>query len=162
MAIDFIQLPVHGSTAIEILKHDHRTIARLLTVLTLATTRDERSDALTHLKAALVVHNATEENIVYPALRAIAGKMAESKQLYHETAEADVLIFELDVMLENGADAEFDATVKELQTAVVAHVATEENSAFPDLEAHANAQEIVALGLSVREFRNSFQFKPSK
>jgi hypothetical protein len=114
MAVDSIQLPVHGSTATEILKHDHQAVARLLTTFMRATTLDERSDALTYLKAALVIHNATEENIIYPALGS-----------------------------------------------VVAHAALEENAAFADLEAHANAREMPALTSSVREFRGSFQFSPS-
>jgi hemerythrin superfamily protein len=158
MAVDSIQLPVHGSTAIEILKHDHQVIARLLTALTQATTTEARRDALAPLKAALVVHNATEENLVYPALRTLASKKAESHDLYHQTAEADALIFELDLLLQKGADAEFDAKVQVLQAAVVAHVASEETSAFPDLQQHLDAQQSEMLTSAVREFRNSFRF----
>jgi len=161
MAIDSIQLPVHGSTAVEILKHDHQAIARLLAALMRAATPEDRRDALKYLKAALVVHNATEENIVYPALEALAGQKVESQKLYHDTAEADVLIFELDGMLQAGAATDFDSKVTKLHAAVIAHVASEENSAFPDLEAHATSQQLEALTSSVREFRTSFQFNPS-
>ena len=160
MAIDSIQLPTHGSNTIEILKHDHQVIARLLTALTMATTLDERKGTLKYLKAALVVHNATEENLVYPALQTIAGKKAESQHLYHDTAKADVMIFELDTMLQKDADAEFEAKAKELQTAVAAHIANEEASAFPDLQEHADSVQLEMLTSSVREFRDSFQFDP--
>jgi hemerythrin superfamily protein len=158
MAIDSIQLPVHGSNTIDILKHDHQVIARLLTALTQATTLDDRKDALTYLKAALVVHNATEENLVYPALQTIAGKKAESQHLYHDTSKADVLIFELDTMLQKDADSEFEAKAKELQTAVAGHISDEETSAFPDLQEHAGTIELEMLTSSVREFRSSFGY----
>ena len=160
MAVDSIQLPTHGSTTVKILKHDHQVIARLLTALARAPKLEERRDALTDLKAALVVHNATEENLVYPALQTIAGKKAESQHLYHDTAEADVLIFELATMLQKGADSEFDAKVKALHAAIVAHVANEETSAFPALQEHMDAQQSEMLTAAVREFRGSFRFDP--
>lgn len=78
--------------------NDHNAIKKLLATLTQAEPVNRRS-ALERLKAALVVHNATEENLVYPALAVNAGEKTESVNLFHETAEADTLIFTIDQML---------------------------------------------------------------
>ncbi len=59
------------------------------------------------LKGVLTIHNATEENLVYPAINKVAGGKLESQHLYHETAEADVLFFELDGLLKEGDDEQF-------------------------------------------------------
>src|SRR5579862_5416937 len=103
-----IPLPVHGPTIVEILKHDHQVIARLLADLTTAKTTESRGHALISLRAALVVHNSTEELFVYPALATIARRKADSQHLYHDTAAANVLMFDLEVSLQNGNDSEFD------------------------------------------------------
>ena len=65
-------------------------------------------------KPVLTVHNATEENLVYPALQKFVGQKRESEHLYQETAQADVLVFELDTMLKSGDDASFRETAEKL------------------------------------------------
>lgn len=73
-------LPVSGETTVEILKNDHTVIKRLLNELT-GRQNGERKATLERLKAALTIHNATEENLVYPALAVVAGKKSESEHL---------------------------------------------------------------------------------
>ena len=62
-----------GADAVEILVNDHRVIKQLLTELPDATGQ-ARADLLQRLKAILTIHNATEENFVYPAIHEIAGR----------------------------------------------------------------------------------------
>ena len=159
MQSDLSQLPLRGNDAVEILLNDHQIVKTLLSRLTQATQTQERQSALEQLKAALTVHNATEENLVYPALEKVAGKKTESQKLYHETAAADVLIFELDTMLKEGDDADFSKKAEKLQAAILEHIEDEEESAFPHLQENAEPQQAQMLTESVREFRSSFRYE---
>ncbi len=151
-------LPVRGSDTVEILISDHQQIKRLLSALTESTAAPSRKQTLEQLKAALTIHNATEENLVYPALSEVAHKKGEARKLYHETAEADILVFELDTMLKEGKDGNFTTTAEKLQKAVLEHIDDEESSAFPHLQKGADPMHAQLLTTSVREFRSALQF----
>jgi len=133
----------------------------MLEELVSATNRQTREATFDRLKAALTVHNATEENLVYPALAVAAGKKPAAQHLYHETAEADTLVFELDTMLKEDDDADFGAKAEMLQDAILDHVDEEESSAFPDLEENTDEEQQQQLYESVVQFRNEFHFAPS-
>lgn len=158
MQSDVGQLPVRGSDAIEILTNDHDVIKGLLTQLTQAPDSESRTMYLEQLKAALTVHNATEENLVYPALHKVAGKKSESQKLYHETAEADVLIFEIDTMLKEGDETDFESKATKLQGAILEHIEDEEEKAFPHLQEGAEPDQAQMLTESVRQFRGSLHY----
>ena len=152
---------VQGNDAVDILLNDHTRIKGLLQQLTQSTDRMMRKQTLEQLKGLLTVHNATEENLVYPAIALVAGKKSESLHLYHETAAADMLVFELDSMLKEGDDSEkFEKTAKGLQKAVLEHIDDEEQKAFPHLQKHADVQHKQLLTQSVREFRSALTYKP--
>ena len=158
MQIDTSLLPVRGDDAVEILENDHEVIKELLTKLTTAT-NSKRAEVLELLKGVLTIHNATEENLVYPAIQKVAGSKLESQHLYHETAEADVLFFELDGLLKEGNDEEFARKALKFQEAVLHHIDEEENKAFPRLEENADPQNAANLASSMREFRSSLHFE---
>lgn len=151
-------LPVRGNDATEILINDHQTIKSLLSQLTQAMDSGMRQSTLEQLKAVLTVHNATEENLVYPALREVAGKKSESQKLYHETAEADVLVFQLDSMLKEGKYDEFPRTAEMLQAAILEHIEDEEEKAFMHLREKADPQHAQMLTQEVRKFRSSMRY----
>lgn len=151
-------LPVRGNDAIEILENDHQTIKALLATLAQPAQREQRKETLDQLKAVLTIHNATEENLIYPALNKVAGKKSEAQKLYHETGEADVLVFELDTMLKEGQDSDFTSKAQKLQEAVLEHIEDEEGSAFPHLREHASPEQARSLSDSVREFRGAIRF----
>jgi hemerythrin superfamily protein len=161
MQSDIGQLPARGSDAIEILINDHQVVKALLEQLTKAHETTQRQAVLEQLKAALTIHNATEENLVYPALNKVARKKWESQRLYHETAEADVLIFELDTMLKQGDESDFTRKCEKLRDAILEHIDDEERSAFQHLRENAEPQQAQMLTESVREFRNALRFAPS-
>jgi hemerythrin superfamily protein len=154
-------LPTKGGDAVEILKNDHTLIKKMLTDLAAATDKESREEILEKAKPVLTVHNATEENLVYPALEKIAVQKRESQHLYKETAEADVLVFELDTMLKTGDDAAFGKTAAKLRDAVFEHIQDEESSAFPELQKKASPEQTKLLTKAVREFRKGFVFQPS-
>lgn len=151
---DMHDLPLRGSTAVEMLVNDHEVIKSLLEELTSATSAAQCKRVFERLKAVLTVHNATEENLVYPAIAIDAGKKADSEHLYHETAAADMLVFELDALLRDGDTAAFATKAKKLQTAILEHIDVEESSAFPKLEKHTDPARAAALAASVRKFRH--------
>jgi hemerythrin superfamily protein len=153
-------LEVRGNSAVEILINDHKTIKKLLSDLTKDTDAKSLTRTMEDLKAILTVHNATEENLVYPAIRTIGRKKAESSHLYHETAEADVLVFQLDTMLKEGGDSDtFREKAIALRDAVLEHIEDEETSAFPHLQEKAEPDQDATLTQAVREFRGSFRFE---
>lgn len=160
MQSDSTQLPVRGNDAIEILTNDHRRIKDLLAQLTAASQTTQRKQTLEQLKAALTIHNATEENLVYPAIQEVAGKKAEAQKLYHETGEADVLVFTLDTMLKEGDEGDFSATAEKLQAAVLEHIEDEEQKAFVHLRDRSEPPQAQLLTQSVREFRSALRFGP--
>lgn len=153
-------LPVEGSDTVDILLNDHTVIKRLLGDLTQAPDRGRRSAVLERLKEALTLHNATEENLVYPALAEIAAEKRESAHLYHETAEADVLVFQIDQLLHGGDETDFRAKAAQLRDAVFEHIEDEESKAFPALRERPEPAASQRLTQSVRQFRGALHFHP--
>jgi hemerythrin superfamily protein len=159
MQIDTTLLPAKGNTAVDILRNDHQVIKNLLSRLTSAADEGQRQKVMEQLKGVLTIHNATEENLVYPALNKMANSKMESDHLYHETAEADVLLFELDGLLKEGDNVTFDKNAQKFQQAVLHHIQEEEQKALPRLEENADPEMNEQLAESVREFRNSLHFE---
>jgi hemerythrin superfamily protein len=151
-------LPLRGSTVHEIVENDHETIKSLLNSLTHSAAREDRMQTLEQLKAALTIHNAMEENLIYPALAKVAGHNFETLKLYNETASADMLLFEIDMMLKEGEESKFSEKAEKLQEAVFKHIDEEEKSAMPHLQKGADTKESQLLLQSVHEFRGAMQF----
>ncbi len=158
MQIDTTLLPARGNDAAEILKNDHDVIKSLLRELTTGS-GSQRRQVMEQLKGVLTIHNATEENLVYPALNKVAGSKAESEHLYHETAEADVLLFELDSMLKQSDSADFALKADKFQKAVLQHIEEEEQKALPRLRENSDPEQVETLTDSVRAFRKSLHFE---
>lgn len=158
MQIDTTLLPVRGNDAVEILLNDHQVIKSLLRELT-AAVGPRREQVLEQLKGVLTIHNATEENLVYPAINKVAGSKLESQHLYHETAEADTMLFELDSMLKERDETEFSTKAEKFADAVRHHIEEEEQKAFPRLQENADARHSEILAQSVKSFRKSLHFE---
>jgi hemerythrin superfamily protein len=155
-------LPARGGDAVEILIADHEVIKKLLDQLVDATTPARRKSTLEQLKGVLTIHNATEENLVYPALAVIAHRKMQSHHLYHETADADVLVFKIDQALQSAEDVDFQKLAFEFRDAVLEHIEDEENSAFPKLQEHAEPAEMKSLTKNVRDFRGKIHVDGAK
>lgn len=158
MQIDTTLLPARGNDAVEILTNDHLVIKSLLRELTEAV-GPRRVQVLEQLKGVLTIHNATEENLVYPAINKVAGSKLEAQHLYHETAEADTLLFELDSMLKEREESEFGTKAEKFADAVRKHIEEEEQKAFPRLQGSADALHSEILAQSVKTFRKSLHFE---
>lgn len=155
----FAPTPANGGDAVDLLLQDHQQIKSLLDRLTSAVAADEQQRVLDQLKELLTIHNATEENFVYPAIAKVAGHQHESEHLYHETAEADMLVFELDTALKTDDLSGFENHVKKLQSAVLEHIDDEEQKAFPHLREAASPEQAELLTRSVQKFRSSLKFQ---
>lgn len=148
--------------AIAILRSDHAMVENLLGVLVQPGDRTMRRTMLNRLKAVLAVHNATEESLVYPATRVLADLRSVADRLYRETAEADVLLFEIDNLPDDDNDRPFDEKIAKLREAILAHVRDEEANVFPKLVDAAGADGLKRLTQSMREFRSNFERVPSR
>lgn len=158
MQIDTTLLPVRGHDAVEIILNDHTVIKSLLRELT-ESAGEQRDMVLEQLKGVLTIHNATEENLIYPAINKIAGSKLEAQHLYHETAEADTLLFELDSILKERDETDFDEKAEKFAEAVRHHIAEEEQKALPRLQESSDPRHAQILADSVRAFRNSLHFE---
>jgi hemerythrin superfamily protein len=153
-------VPVTGNDAIEILENDHRLVKELFSRLVGASQSSEQSLVLDKLKAILTVHNATEENLVYPAVLVAASRAKDADALYHQQDEAKVGIWKLDAILKGSLKNEdFGKHAKELQESVLAHVRKEEETEFPHLRESLKGKELTQLTEAIREFRGKFRFE---
>jgi hemerythrin superfamily protein len=157
MKHDTTLLPARGDDAVEILLNDHRVIRGLLDELG-ETAKGKLNDILECLKGVLTIHNATEENLIYPALNKAAGSRLEAQHLYHETAEADTLMFEISTALAEGDEEELSARIQSFVDAVRHHMDEEERKALPRLRENVEAPDRKRLTDSVKKFRSAMHF----
>ena len=151
-----------ASDAVQQLIDEHQKIKGLLERLTAGADSQSRKAVLEQLKGVLTIHNAVEENLIYPALSKVAHKRAESQKLYSETAEADMAIFEIDAMLKAGDDAEFPKKAEKLRAAILEHIDDEESKAFRHLQEKSPPGQTQMLNDSVREFRAKFHMSGAR
>jgi len=138
--------------AIDLLVNEHYAVKQLLTQLP-TTTGSERVQLLEEIKNALVVHNASEENVIYPAIKDLADRPQHAHALYHQQDDAQVLVWELTQLVAN--DEMFVDKAEKLRDAILAHVQQEEEHEFPRLqELPADAQ--ARLNADMTKFRATF------
>ncbi len=146
-------IPTIGNDAITILENDHQRVKQLLSLLTDGP-QDKRSATLQMLKETLTVHNATEEALVYPAIQELAGRKTHAMKLYHETSEADVMLWQLSMM--SPEDSDFEPTAAKVRAAIEKHIETEEETEFAKLRESADSAQQLKLASEVKKFRERF------
>jgi iron-sulfur cluster repair protein YtfE (RIC family) len=87
---------------------------------------------LTQLKHALGKHAFTEENVIYPALRAWGDK-ADADKLNHDHGYVKQNLYDLEGM--DNASPAFSEKVANFRTELEAHIREEEDAIFPPLHA---------------------------
>ena len=149
-----------ASDVVEILEKDHRLVKDLFAKLSDEDDKGTMRSIVEELKAALTVHNALEENVVYPAIRVLAGRKGDADTLYHQQDEAEVALWEIDGILKGSLDGDgLKGRVEALQKAVLAHIRKEEETEFPHLRGALGADEMSDLTRAAREFRQKFRFQ---
>ncbi len=120
------------------IKAQHQELDRLLGAVKAAGSHSARVQAFKTFSIYLAAHSLAEEVTVYPAL-AITGSEQQSKQLYGEQDDAKVLVARIDDALAMHQDADVPAMLDKLGDALHAHVAEEEGTDFPALQAKEDA-----------------------
>ena len=131
--------------AIELLKSDHETVARLF----------ERylaggvPDVLQEIVKELSIHAAIEEQYLYPLVRKSlpdGDSLADEGIAEHQTVKE--LLVELDGLSQRRAD--IDAKVATLKKNIEHHVSEEETEMFPKLEKHCPSDALEDLGQTLQ------------
>lgn len=149
-------VPVSGGDAFEILEADHKRIGAHIKRLIIDV--EGRRDTLDALSALFTVHNATEENYVYPAVGKIAKLPEDSATLFHQQDEAKTVVWTLhEIGKHQGfASPRFTETAETLLHAATAHVHLEETREFPMLRVALGSKGVADLTHEVRAFRRRF------
>ncbi len=147
-------LPGGAPDVIALLEMEHREALRTIDRIIASTDPAERTQLLKKLSDALTIHNANEENIVYPAIRDAADKPGDAAELYHQQDESKVLIAQLMLMPKDSPD--FTDTMRKLQTALTAHIHKEETVDFPAVKAAVGPKlaELNAMSAQLRAHWN--------
>jgi len=138
---------------IELLKTDHRRFENLLKEGEASTERARkgRREILKALTTELTVHEAIEEQVLYPALKPHAEAHDVVLESYEEHHVADMQIKELhDVATD---DEKWGAKFKVLKESVEHHISEEENRMFPTARGVLPKEELLALGAKMRALK---------
>jgi len=138
---------------IVLLKTDHRRFEQLLKDGEATTERavKGRRELLDTLTKELTVHEAIEEQLLYPALRPHAEAHDVVLEGIEEHHVADIIIKELH---EVRKDAEkWGAKFKVLKESVEHHISEEENKMFPIARGALAREELLALGARMRALK---------
>jgi hemerythrin len=138
---------------IRLLETDHRRFEKLLDEGEATTERaiKGRGDVLKSLTRELTVHEAIEEQILYPALRS----HAETHDIVLESIEehhvADLLIKELHEVRKD--NEQWGAKFKVLKESITHHIEEEETNMFRAARAALGREELMALGVMMRALK---------
>ena len=143
--------------ATELLKKQHREVKKLFGQAK-AADAGERRNVMNEIAEKLRVHMLIEEEIFYPAVRAIGTKKAEEiiPEAYEEHHLVKLVLAELpEVDLE---DEQFEAKVTVLSELIDHHVKEEEEEMFAVAE-KLGAERLNALGTEMEASANSANAK---
>jgi iron-sulfur cluster repair protein YtfE (RIC family) len=133
------------SDVINLLEEEHRAARGLVDEIVTSDNAGLRQRLFQRLSDALVIHNATEEAIVYPALYAQARRSGDAQKLYHQQDDAKILLWRMTDLPKNSPA--FTSQMRQLQSALLAHIQQEEQVDFPAVRS--------ALGPRMRELNEA-------
>ena len=138
---------------IVLLETDHRRFEKLLEQGEKTTERGakRRSELLDTLTAALDVHEAIEEKILYPALRPHAEAHDIVLEGYQEHHVADLIVKELHQLARD--DEKWGAKFKVLKENIAHHIEEEERRMFPTARAVLTNDELNELGVRMKALK---------
>ncbi len=137
-----------GVDVVSFLEEQHQQIKALFQQV-IESRGDAREKAFFQLRRLLAVHETAEEEIVHPAARRalpdgdalVEARLMEENQA--KTALAAIEKLEVD-------SVEFDAQIRALQTAVIAHAESEEQQEFARLGAKLDASRLEGMRKAVQ------------
>jgi hemerythrin-like domain-containing protein len=130
---------------IALLKHDHREAAAMLKTLADSKPGATRRKTTQKLVAALTLHMAIEEELIYPLIEQRIGKDEEQEAETEHTLARDGLSKMTELVDEGG----FGAAVAMVTAGIRHHVKEEETELFPELKGKLDRDELSSLGDAV-------------
>jgi len=146
------------SDPIAILMNEHKAVKERFGAL-LSAEGNQRAAILAEIKEMLAVHNATEENVIYPAVHSLADRPMHARTLYHEQDDAEVALWDLASLKPD--DSEFVRKATELRDALLAHVKREEESEFKHLREDLSPEETRKMTAEFVAFRETLTHQKS-
>ncbi len=140
-----------------LLEADHRRFEKLLDEGEQSTERAAkgRAELLAALTAELNVHEAIEEQVLYPALRPFAAAHELVLEGTEEHHVADMLLKELHGVATD--DEQWGAKFKVLKESVTHHIKEEERGMFPTARGVLAKEELLALGARMRALKTELE-----
>lgn len=118
--------------ALDLLRRDHEAIKHLFDAYERLVRRradpERKATVVGRLCCALSLHLQVEEEVFYPAARAVLAKAAVTFRALDDHDDAKALIARLDEM--EAGDAGFDTTVAALGACIVPHMNEEQDTVF--------------------------------
>jgi hemerythrin superfamily protein len=145
--------PAPNGDVIAGLEQDHQQIRSLLQQIQSTQDAAQREPLFHQLGSLLTIHNAVEENLVYPALQDISKRPQDAAQLYRQQDDSKVLFFALDALPKNSP--EFNTQFVAFRNAVLAHIEQEERTDFPIVRSTAS-QKLADLTSKANLLRTHF------
>jgi hemerythrin len=138
---------------IVLLEADHRRFEKLLERGGATTERaaKRRSQLLNTLTAALNVHEAIEEKVLYPALEPHATTHDIVLEGYQEHHVADLLLRELHQLAKD--DEKWGAKFRVLEENLAHHIEEEERKMFPTARAVLTTEELNEIGARMKALK---------
>jgi hemerythrin superfamily protein len=138
---------------LKVLKKDHSAVKSLFNKFsrTGKSSHEKRTELFEHIRRELQIHSRAEEEIFYPAIKAING--AESRRLVSEALkehkEVDELLTQISRL--KPADKNFEDKIETLFEHVDHHVEEEEGEIFQFAEENCSEEQLNDLGRQIEE-----------
>jgi hemerythrin superfamily protein len=135
--------------AMSLLKEDHRKVKKMLAELESTTERGvkTREELFTRLKQELVVHEAIEEEIFYPALKEHPKTKEIALEGYEEHHVVDTVMAEIEGVAYD--DEKWGAKFKVMKENLEHHIEEEEGEMFKQAKQVFDEDELAQLGKSM-------------
>ena len=136
--------------AMSLLKEDHRKVKKMLAELESTTERGvkTREELFTRVKRELVVHEAIEEEIFYPALKEHPKTKEIALEGYEEHHVADTVMAEIEGVAYD--DETWSAKFKVMKENLEHHIEEEEGEMFKQARQVFDQDELAQLGESMK------------
>jgi hemerythrin-like domain-containing protein len=137
--------------AIKLLEDDHRAVKKLLGELDDTTERAEktRSELFAKIKGEMLVHEAIEEEIFYPALRDHPKTKDVVLEGFEEHHVVDEILAEMETV--PVTDETWAAKAKVMKENIEHHIEEEEGEMFPAAREILSEEELDELGERMAE-----------
>ena len=138
---------------LKLLKKDHSSVKSLFNKFgrTGRSSHDKRTDLFEQIRRELQIHSRAEEEIFYPAVKAVNG--AESRRLVSEALREHKQVDELLTQISRlkPSDKNFDEKMETLFENVDHHVEEEEGEIFQFAEENCSEEQLEDLGRQIEE-----------